>query len=59
MTTAILLMDVYSTFRPTTQYGKKGEKVKVVKDISGILIVENAAGKRYSVKAKNVSYEKV
>ncbi|MEI8111141.1 MAG: hypothetical protein WCH59_09145 [Chitinophagia bacterium] len=56
---AILNQDVFSTFRPATQYGKKGERVTIIAYHGNALIVENTNGKKYSITSEKVTYEKV
>lgn len=55
----ILLKDEYSNFgtkdKDRQPYGRKGEKVKVISDRGGVLIVETAANVRFPVNQKDVT----
>ena len=48
----ILTENIISVFR--RQYGKKGDKVKIISDRGNVLIVENKEGVRFSVKKEKV-----
>ncbi len=44
--TAILKVDIFSTFRSSVQYGKKGDKVRIIAVRDHVMIVENKNGNK-------------
>ncbi len=50
---AELLVDVYST-KARKQYGRKGDKVRIIADHLTVLIVEGSKGDRYTVTTDEI-----
>jgi hypothetical protein len=49
--------DVFSYLKPQHVYGRKGDKVQIIRDCENVLIVENTYGNRFPVPPELITYD--